>query len=107
MSDVWIVMTTFGDEATARNVGRSLVEEGLAACATIVPGALSIYRWEGQLCEEREVVVYLKTTHAGYAALEGALKEQHPYDEPEIIALVAIAGSAGYLDFVKSRVAQP
>lgn len=104
MSDVWIVMTTFGQEAVARDLSRQVVEEGLAACATIVPGALSIYRWEGRLCEEREVIVYLKTTHAGYAALEAALQERHPYDEPEIVALVAIGGSEGYLDFVKKGV---
>lgn len=104
MSDVWIVMTTFGEETVAREIARGLVQEGLAACANLIPGAHSLYFWEGQLCEEREVLVYLKTTHESYPALEDALRERHPYDEPEVVAFAAIAGSPGYLDFVRNGV---
>ncbi|MBK1832750.1 divalent-cation tolerance protein CutA [Roseibacillus ishigakijimensis] len=93
-------MTTFGDFAAARSVVRELVERELVACGTILPGATSIYRWEGELCEEEEVLVLLKAAGEQYPAIEKALGDLHPYDEPEIVALDFAAASPGYLAFL-------
>lgn len=104
MSEVLLVMTTFGDAATANSVARELVVRGLVACVNLLPGATSIYQWLGKLCEEREVVAILKTTREGFPALESALTELHPYEVPEIIALPVTAGSERYLNFVRDQV---
>lgn len=104
MSEVLLVMTTFGDTETAQSVARELVARGLVACVNLLPGATSIYHWQGKLCEEREVVAILKTTREGFPALESALAEFHPYDVPEIIALPITAGSERYLAFVRDQV---
>lgn len=105
MSEVLLVMTTFGNAETARTVARELVEQRLVACVNLLPGATSIYEWEGELCEEAEVVAILKTTCDGFAALESILTDLHPYEVPEIIALPVTTGSERYLDFVRGQVA--
>lgn len=104
MSEVLLVMTTFGNVETARAVARELVERRLVACVNLLPGATSLYEWEGALCEEPEVVAILKTTRDGFSALESVLTELHPYQVPEIIALPVTAGSERYLGFVRGKV---
>ncbi|MEM9080794.1 MAG: divalent-cation tolerance protein CutA [Verrucomicrobiota bacterium] len=104
MSDVLIVLTTFGDEESAKEVGRALVERKLVACVNLVPGARSVYEWEGEVREEGEVVVLMKTTCEVYPDLERVLKQLHPYEEPEVVALGVRMGSQGFLDFVKRGV---
>lgn len=104
MSEVLLVMTTFGNVETARAVARELVERRLVACVNLLPGATSLYEWEGALCEEPEVVAILKTTRDGFSALESVLTELHPYQIPEIIALPVTAGSERYLGFVRGKV---
>ncbi|MGJ8724383.1 MAG: divalent-cation tolerance protein CutA [Roseibacillus sp.] len=104
MSDVWIVLTTFGDRESAGMVARELVEKGLVACVNLMSEVTSIYRWEGKLCEEGEVLAVMKTTEERYPELEESLRHLHPYEVPEVLALPAAAGSDMYLDFVKNAV---
>ena len=104
MSDVWIVLTTFGDRESAEKVARELVEKKLVACVNLVPGVTSIYLWEGKICEEGEVLAVMKTTKEGYPELEKVLGEMHPYEVPEVLAIPSVAGSEGYLGFVRSAV---
>ena len=104
MMDVLVVMTTFGDEEAAKQVARALLAEELVACVNLQPGATSLYRWKGELCEETEVIAFLKTTVANYERVEARLAELHPYEEPEIVALPVAAGSEGYLGFVRDGV---
>ena len=104
MSEVWIVLTTFGDSESASKVARELVEEGLVACVNLVPGVTSVYRWEGKVCEDGEVLAVMKTTKEGYPKLEKALGKIHPYKVPELLAIPAVAGSERYLDFVRNAV---
>jgi periplasmic divalent cation tolerance protein len=101
MSAVWLVMTTFEEVGSARETVRGLVEDGLVACVNLVPGVRSLYVWEGEFCEDQEVIAFLKTTEDKYREVEAALGERHPYDEPEIIAFAVADGSTGYLDFVR------
>lgn len=85
--EVRVVLSTAPDPDTARALARDLVEARLAACVNLVPGATSVYRWEGRVEEAAEVLMVLKTTAAALPALEGALRERHPYDVPECVAL--------------------
>jgi periplasmic divalent cation tolerance protein len=84
----------------AEKLGRTLVEERRAACANIVPGLTSIYRWEGKICRDREALVILKTRRSRVAALSRRVRELHPYSVPEIIALPVVLGSPAYLTWV-------
>jgi periplasmic divalent cation tolerance protein len=99
-SDVLIVLTTWPDAATARAAAQMLVEEGLAACANVVPGVESIYRWEGKVDRASEVLMILKTTVARYAALESRIRALHSYEVPEIVGLRVSDGLPAYLQWV-------
>lgn len=88
-SQARVVLTTAPDIDTARRLGRDLVERRLAACVQLVPGAISLYSWEGAVQEESEVLLLAKTVSAQVPALEDFLAEQHSYDTPECIAIAA------------------
>lgn len=81
-----LVLTSFPDAEVAANSVRTLVEEKLAACGTILPGARSIYAWQGNIEDATEAVVMLKTESSLYAKLEKRLAKLHPYEVPEIVA---------------------
>lgn len=102
---VTIGLTTCPDEASAQALARTLVERGLAACVTRIAGARSVYRWENRLCDDSEVQLIVKTTEARRTALEAALPELHPYDEPELIFLPVTGGSQGYLRWIQDELA--
>lgn len=100
-----VALTTLGDPEQARALVRRLVDQRLIACGTIVPKATSVYRWREQVTEEEEVVVLLKTAKTRWAALEAAVKAQHPYEVPELLALPVTAGLTAYLDWIESETA--
>lgn len=81
------------------------VERELAACANVVPLVHSIYRWQGAVQTDEESLLVLKTTRAAVGALELMLKETHPYDTFELVALDVGGGSAAYLDWIAASVA--
>jgi periplasmic divalent cation tolerance protein len=93
-----VVLCTFPDVEQARGIAVVLVERRLAACVNLLPGVESIYRWEGKVERAGEVLAVIKTTR--YPELEAALKELHPYEVPEILALPVAAGLAGYLKWL-------
>jgi periplasmic divalent cation tolerance protein len=99
-----VVVTTLGSEQEARTLVRTLVEARLVACGTLLGGARSIYRWEGELTEEPEVVVLLKTDVSKWEALAAAVREHHPYDVPELLALPVNRGLDLYLSWLASEV---
>lgn len=103
---VLAVLTTAPETGVAETIAETLVAERLAACANIVPGATSIYRWDGAIQREAEVMIVLKTTAAISARLRDRLVELHPYDVPEVIAFDVSDGSRPYLDWVRSEVEQ-
>ena len=98
--EVLVVLTTWPDVEKAGAAARTLVEESLAACANILPGVESIYRWEGKLETSAEVLMILKTTTARYAALQMRITELHSYEVPEIVALRVEDGLPQYLKWV-------
>lgn len=97
MNGVRVVLSTVGSARQAKDLGRQLVEEGLAACVTLLPGCVSIYRWEGELQEEPECLLVIKTVDERLDELEATLARLHPYDVPEFVALEPAAVSEGYL----------
>jgi periplasmic divalent cation tolerance protein len=96
-----IVFITTADAETAAAIGRALVEERLAACANLLGPIRSIYRWRGAVEEASEHLLLVKTQAGRYRALEARVKELHPYDVPEIIAVDIESGSLPYLDWVR------
>ena len=99
-----IVLVTCASVAEARRIGRSAVERKLAACANILVGVESIYRWKGKVERAREVLVVMKTTVARLRELEREVKRVHSYEVPEFVVLPIVAGSQEYLEWVGKSV---
>lgn len=99
-TELIVVLTTFPGSEQARKAASSLVEKKLAACCSFFEGS-SIYFWQVKMCEDREVVLLIKTTVELYPELEKKIKEIHPYEVPEIIALPVILASQTYSDWIK------
>jgi periplasmic divalent cation tolerance protein len=98
-----VVLMSAPDEDTALAIARSAVEERLAACANLLPGVRSIYRWQDDVQDEREVLVIFKTVERMVPRLVARIEELHPYDVPEALALPVHAGSAAYLRWVAAN----
>lgn len=105
MTEALIAFTTFANEDDAARVVRALVEERLAACGNLLPGARSIYRWQGAVEDAREVVVLLKTRKQDWAALMSRLHELHPYETPELVAVRVAAGAPRYMAWLEESLA--
>jgi len=101
MSDFIVVFVTSGSEEEALKIGRTLVEEGLAACANIVSPIRSIYRWEGKIWDEKEWLLIIKTQRSKFEDLAKRVKSLHSYSVPEIIALPITDGSPSYLKWIE------
>lgn len=108
MDNALVVITTTETLADGERLARLLVEAKLAACVQMVPQITSVYRWQGKIEQAGEALLLIKTTRAVYAELEIAIKQNHPYQTPEIIALSVEAASAEYVNWlivsVKSQV---
>jgi periplasmic divalent cation tolerance protein len=102
-TDAVVVMTTVASTDEAIGLVRTLLDRRLIACGTLFPGARSLYRWNGKVADEQEVVVMLKTRSARIAALESAFAEVHPYKVPELLALPVTAGLGKYLDWINGE----
>jgi len=96
-----VVLITCPNQEVGETIGHALVEERLAACVNVIPGLRSIYRWEGKICRDPEVLLLIKTRRARLAALTRRVKTLHPYSVPEVIALPLAGGSSPYLAWVR------
>jgi periplasmic divalent cation tolerance protein len=101
-SSARIVITTFVSAEEANRIGRSLVEERLAGCATQLPPVQSIYRWRDQIESSSETMMLIKTSLDQLSALETRLRELHSYETPEILVLTVESGSHAYLDWLQA-----
>ena len=100
---VCVVLVTAPDDETPGKIARALVEEKLVACVNIVPGVRSVYRWEGAVQEDAEVLLVLKTRADRCAAVAARVADLHSYDLPEVLVLPVSAGSDAYLDWVRTE----
>ncbi len=96
-SSARIVLTTVATAGEAESLGRALVDERLAACATLLPAVHSIYRWQGQIESSDECLLLLKSSTDRLPALEARLHQLHSYQTPEFLVLAVEAGSHPYL----------
>jgi periplasmic divalent cation tolerance protein len=102
-----VVLTTIPTEDEARRLARHLVESRQAACVQILPPQTSIYRWQGTVEESTERLMIIKTTASLYPLLERTIRDLHPYEVPEILALPVLAGAPDYLDWLRGEVEAP
>jgi periplasmic divalent cation tolerance protein len=98
-----IVMVTAGSRGEAEAIAQALVTSQLAACVSLMPIG-SIYSWQGQIHNEQEWQLLIKTDLAQFETLSAKIRELHSYEVPEIIALPIIAGSAPYLEWISQQV---
>lgn len=100
---VFLILSTCPDADTAQRLARILVKERLAACVSLLPGAVSTYRWQGRVEQATEVQLLAKTPADRRDALMARLAELHPYELPEILAVETAAGLPAYLDWVTAE----
>jgi len=99
-----VVLTSVGTPAEAERIAHHLVERRLAACVSLVPRIRSIYRWEGEVQDDAEVLMISKTLAGRFEALAACIRELHSYDVPEIVALPAAAVERAYAAWLRDSV---
>jgi len=102
---IFLALSTFPDAETARRISNQLVTEKFAACANILPGVESIYRWKGKIENGRETLVFFKVSEDRQSAFQNKLRSLHPYEVPEIIFVPVASGLPEYLQWVADNCA--
>ena len=105
--DAVVVLSTVANADDGEKLIRALLDRRLIACGTMLPGARSLYRWEGSVADESETVLLLKTRAEAIPALETAFGDLHPYKVPELLALNADAGLEKYVAWIQSETSAP
>jgi periplasmic divalent cation tolerance protein len=105
VTDKIVVLTTCESEEQAQRLARHLVEQRLAACVNILPGARSVYRWKDEIEDAAEFVLIIKSRRDVFAKLHEAIAHLHSYEIPEVIALPVVDGSDAYLRWLDREVA--
>lgn len=103
-TEVRTVLVTAPDAQLAESLARTLVEERLAACANVIPGLVSVYRWKGEVQRDEEALMILKTTQSRIAPLRERVVQLHPYEVPEVLVLNVVDGHETYLGWVRDAV---
>jgi len=104
VSERLVVLSTVQGAEDAERIARALVERGLAACVNIVPGVVSIYRWKGNVEQEPELMLVIKTLAERVEALKARLVQLHPYELPEVVVIPIGGGHAPYLAWIEEQV---
>ena len=97
------VYITCGSQEEAQRIGAALVEAHLAACVNLIPGMISLYRWEGQVAQDQEFVLIAKTTESKLAALTAKAVALHSYDLPCVVAMPLVGGHTPFLQWIASE----
>lgn len=103
MTDIRSIYVTTADQAQAEALAEALLEQRLIACANVLPGMRSLYRWEGRVQRDDEVAMILKTTASHIDDVLLAIEELHPYDVPCAVAWPVVDGLPAYLDWVREE----
>jgi periplasmic divalent cation tolerance protein len=104
MTNTLAVLCTCANEDDAMRIADTIVQERLAACVNILPGVRSIYRWEGHVESEQEILLIVKTTQESFPALRDRIVALHSYETPEVIALPVVDGFEKYLTWLRAQV---
>lgn len=99
-NDPLLIYTTFENIKDARQMGRELVKARLAACVNIIPTMTSIYEWQGELCENSEVVMLIKTRNGRLEEALSRAKELHPYDTPALLVIEPGVVDSEFADWI-------
>jgi periplasmic divalent cation tolerance protein len=102
-AETLLVITSLPDRASAETLARALIERRAAACVNIFAPCTSVYRWNGAVETAEEYPLFAKTTRERYSLLERVVRELHPYELPEIIAVPVGGGLPAYLDWVAAE----
>ena len=102
-----VVYTNAPDREVATQIARALVEKRLAACVNVLAGCTSVYRWEGNVENAEEVPLIIKTRAARYPEVEATIRQLHPYELPEVIAVPVTQGLPDFLQWVAEETAIP
>ncbi len=100
MNDILLVITNLPDVASAESLALKIIEARAAACVNQLASCTSIYHWHDKIETATEVPLLIKTTRAAYPRLEKLIREAHPYELPEIIAVSVTVGLPAYLDWI-------
>ncbi len=100
-----VILTTVDSAELGRKIANALVQTGLAACVNIVPGVRSVYRWQGKLCDEEELLLVIKTTAERFEDVRRHIRGLHTYQVPEVISLSIADGDSDYLCWLRDQVA--
>lgn len=103
-NDFLLVLCSFSDIAEAKSCAKELVKQNLAGCVNVIKEVTSFYQWDGELKEDSECLLVIKTTRVNYENVELFLKANHSYDVPEIIAVPITQGSEAYLNWLDSAI---
>jgi periplasmic divalent cation tolerance protein len=103
MNDILLVITNLPDGSSAEKLARQLIEARACACVNQLAPCISTYRWKNKIESNTEVPLLIKTSKAAYPRLEKLILEEHPYELPEIIAVLLTAGLPAYLDWVSAE----
>jgi len=103
-TEVRTVLVTAPDAQLAESMASTLVEERLAACVNVIPGLVSVYRWEGEVQRDQEALMIVKTTESRVAELRERIVQLHPYEVPEVLVLNVVDGHEPYLGWVRDAV---
>ena len=101
MTDKIVVLSTCASNEEAGRIARELIAKRLAACVNIVAGVRSVYRWKGEITEESEVLLVIKSSRELFSKLRAELEQLHSYEVPEAIALPLVDGAANYLNWIE------
>jgi periplasmic divalent cation tolerance protein len=99
-----LVFTTVDNPELARQIATALVEAGEAACVNVIPGIRSIYRWEGKICDDGELLLIIKSSEERFEAVRTRIRRLHTYQIPEIISVPITTGDSGYLRWLLEQV---
>jgi len=103
-TDYLVVLCTCPNAGDADAISTALLEKQLAACVNRIPGIASMYRWQGRVEHDDEVLLVIKTATRHFAALEQTINDLHPAEVPEIVGLPIVIGSRPYLDWIEESV---
>ena len=99
-----VVVTTVGTEEQANLIAREIIARRQAACVNIVPAIRSIYRWQGKICKDGELLLIVKTLQQEFEGVAATIRELHSYELPEILSFAVSQGDQGFLDWIASSV---
>jgi periplasmic divalent cation tolerance protein len=99
-----VVVTTVGTEEQAYLIAREIVARRQAACVNILPGVRSIYRWQGKICKDGELLLIVKTMETEFEAVAATIRELHTYELPEILSFIVARGEPSFLEWIVASV---